>query len=105
MINADNLRDANPWHPMKDTVALKHLGKLSEEAAELIAAISRCVIQGIDELEPVTLKPNREWLEDELADVLCGIKLCVEHFNLDYNKMEIREAKKRKHLQSWHKMA
>lgn len=41
--------DARPWHPEKDAVRLKHLGKLAEELNECGAAVSRCIIQGIDE--------------------------------------------------------
>ena len=73
MANADELRDANPWHPMSDAVDLKHLGKLAEELSEAGAAVARCIIQGIDEKEPVTGKINREWLQDELADVIANI--------------------------------
>jgi hypothetical protein len=62
----------NPWRPMTRPIDLKHLGKLGEESNELGAAISRCIIQGIDEREPVTGKPNRQWLAEEIADVLAN---------------------------------
>jgi hypothetical protein len=82
MSNANHLRDANPWHPIDDKVDLKHLGKLGEELSELAAASSkcatavcRCIIQGVDEAEPVTGKVNREWLEDEIADVQANMDL------------------------------
>lgn len=105
MADADNLRDANPWHPITDAVDLKHLGKLSEECGELVAAISRCIIQGLDEREPVTGKLNREWLEDEIADVMGNIGLNVERFNLDGVRMTLRSEKKKKHLRQWHSQA
>lgn len=105
MPDADKLRDANPWHPIKDAVALKHLGKLTEELGEAIAASSRCIIQGIDECEPVTGKSNRTWLEDELADVMAGISLCIEHFELDFKRMELRSIRKAQHLKQWHTLA
>lgn len=95
----------NPWHPMTDPVDLKHLGKLSEEMGEATAAISRCVIQGVDECEPVTKKPNKQWLEDELADVMAGIELAHERFDLDWNRMMVRKARKKEHLRAWHAMA
>lgn len=60
---------ANPWNPMTKAIDLKHLGKLGEEAGELSAIVCRCIIQGINEYEPVTGKSNREALEDEIADV------------------------------------
>jgi hypothetical protein len=94
----------NPWHPMTDPVAVKHLGKLAEELAEAGAATARCYIQGIDECEPVTKKPNREWLEDELADVRANIDLVMEHFWLDRVRMNERECRKKDHLRAWHAM-
>lgn len=103
MANADKLRDANPWHPITDAVALKHLGKLAEECGELVAAISRCIIQGVDECEPTTGKVNRDWLEDEIADVTANIELVVEHFVL--NKQPRRIARKKNHLRQWHRLA
>lgn len=94
----------NPWHPMTSPIDLKHLGKLSEELNEAASAISRCIIQGIDECEPITKKPNREWLEDEIADVLANIKLVVAHFNLNTNHIDARSERKQEHLRGWHSM-
>lgn len=105
MSNADHLRDANPWHPITDSVDLKHLGKLGEECGELGSAISRCIIQGVDECEPVTGKPNREWLEDEIADVLANIALVERRFNLDTTRMAARAERKMAHLRQWHSLA
>lgn len=105
MADADKLRDASPWHPMTDAVAVKHLGKLNEESGELTSATARCQIQGIDEREPVTGKLNRHWLEDEIADVLAGIDLNIEHFNLDVPRIMERRARKKQHLRQWHEMA
>jgi NTP pyrophosphatase (non-canonical NTP hydrolase) len=94
----------NPWRPMSRPIDLKHLGKLAEELSEAGAAVSRCIIQGIDESEPVTHKPNREWLEDELADVLANIELVMRHFSLDYARMVTRKDRKIEHLRGWHSM-
>jgi NTP pyrophosphatase (non-canonical NTP hydrolase) len=90
---------------MMDPVDLKHLGKLSEELGEATAAVSRCVIQGIDECEPVTGRVNREWLENELADVLANITLVVDHFSLDMHRMQHRAERKMEHLRAWHNLA
>ena len=95
----------NPWHPMTDPVSLKHLGKLGEESGELSSVVSRCIIQGIDEKEPTTGKENRDWLEDEIADVLANILLVVKHFKLDDEKIAKRSTMKREHLSAWHEMA
>ena len=95
----------NPWHPMTDPVDLKHLGKLGEEAGELASAVSRCIIQGIDEAEPVTGKVNKEWLEDEMADVLASMSLVEEHFQLNIERILQRADNKKEHLRKWHVMA
>lgn len=112
MADADHLRDASPWHPIKDAVDLKHLGKLGEELTELAAAASkcgaavcRCIIQGVEESEPVTGKLNRHWLEDEIADVEANIRLVVGRFDLDRERMHQRMERKIAHLRQWHGMA
>lgn len=95
----------NPWHPMKEAVDLKHLGKLAEECGECVSATNRCMIQGINETEPVTGKPNKEWLEDEIADVLANIQLVRFHFKLDNDRIVARAARKIELLRQWHVMA
>lgn len=94
----------NPWRPMTNVLNLKHLGKLLEELGEATSAASRCIIQGIDEREPITDKSNREWLEDELADVLANIELVTAHFGLDEKRMVKRAIRKMEHLRGWHSM-
>jgi hypothetical protein len=112
MADANQLRDANPWHPIDDKVDLKHLGKLGEELSELAAAaskcgaaVSRCIIQGVDEAEPTSGKINRVWLEDEIADVRAGSELCIERFGLDEARIAARAEKKKAHLRQWHNLA
>jgi len=99
------MHDPSPWHPMTDPVALKTLGKFGEELNECGAAVSRCIIQGVDEAEPVTGKVNRDWLEDEIADVLANAQLAIEHFHLNGTKIADRMTRKKAHLRAWHKMA
>lgn len=94
----------NPWHPTQDVTDLKCLGKLAEESSELGAAVARCIIQGIGQLEPVTGKPNKEWLEDEIADVQANIELVIERFGLDEKRIWARSIEKKFRLQTWHKM-
>lgn len=95
----------NPWHPIQDPVDLKHLGKLGEELGECSAAVSRCIIQGVDQTEPVTGKLNRTWLEDEIADVLGNAQLVMERFSLDAKRIRERAEDKVKRLRTWHEMA
>lgn len=97
--------EMHPWHPIADAVDLKHLGKLGEELNECGAAVSRCIIQGLDEAEPVTGKINREWLEDEIADVEANIKLVKQRFALDAYRIAERADEKERRLRIWHAMA
>lgn len=90
---------------MKDPVDQKTIGKFLEELGECTAAASRCFIQGIDEREPVTGKLNREWLEEEIADVLANIELVGKRFGLDQKATGERVARKIAHLRKWHSMA
>jgi len=94
----------NPWFPMNKSIDLKHLDKLLEETGELTSAAARCLAQGIDEREPVTGKLNREWLEDEIADVCANLELNIEHFNLNRERIASRIDFKKKHLKRWHGM-
>ncbi len=91
-----------PWHPMSDPVDLKHIGKLLEELGEAASAAARCMIQGIDGAEPTSGKINREWLEEELADVGANMGLCIERFGLDETRMSERTRRKRAQLRIWH---
>lgn len=99
------MMDMNPWHPMSNPVDLKTMGKLNEELGECTAAVSRCLIQGIDEAEPTTGKANRDWLEDEIADVLAGFDITIERFGLDMAKIAARTNRKKTNLRAWHVMA
>lgn len=95
----------NPWHPMTNPIDLKHLGKLGEEAGELGSAVSRCIIQGINEQDPTSTKTNKEWLEDEIADVWANSNLVINRFLLDVDRIKSRAAKKQAALIKWHDMA
>lgn len=99
------LERMNPWHPITDTVDLKHLGKLGEELNECGAAVNRCIIQGVYESEPTTGKVNAIWLEEEIADVEANIELVKRRFKLDYEFIAKRVNSKIERLQTWHEMA
>lgn len=98
------IQEISPWYPMSRPIDLKHLGKLLEELGELQAATARCLIQGIDEYVPQTGKPNQQWLEEEIADVLAGIDLVTEHFSLNCVAIARRLERKKAGLRVWHKM-
>lgn len=100
--NADDRRFAEPWHPITNPKELRLLGKLGEETAELSSALFRCIIQGIDEAQPVTGKINRTWVEDEVADVLASVELLTDRLKLDRNRISERAGYKTEKLQKWH---
>lgn len=94
----------SPWIPMDQPIDIKHIGKAIEELCECGAAIARCLIQGIDECDPGTGKLNRNWLQDEIADVLANMRLIVEHFGLDKDMIAARRDQKLTRLRAWHGM-
>lgn len=94
----------NKWVPMTDLIALAHLGKLSEEAGELSSIVSRCIIQGIDECDPETGKPNRQALLEELSDVAAMSQMAIDYFGLDTFEFCKRVDRKMKMKKAWHAM-
>lgn len=94
----------SPWVPMCEPIDIKHIGKMIEEFCECGAALARSLIQGIDEVEPTTKKPNRQWLQEEIADVLANCQLVVAHFGLDKDAIRERRDRKKVRLSAWHKM-
>lgn len=89
------------WQPMTDIVGLAVLGKTMEECGELIAAMSRCINQGIDEREPTTGKPNKQWLEDEVADVEAMLAHVKTRFDLDLVRVVRRRDRKYVYKGTW----
>lgn len=105
MVDASKMKDASPWHPMDDPVDIKHIGKALEELGEAVSALARALIQGMDEAEPETGKINRDWVQDEFADVKTGIELITRRWDLDRSHMSERQVRKTRHLQQWHNLA
>ncbi len=101
---ADGTERLSKWVPMTDLIDLAHLGKLGEEAGELSSIVSRCIIQGIDECDPETGKPNRQALMEELADVYAMGNLCTERFGLDVVQIVGRRDRKMAMKRAWHDM-
>lgn len=77
------------------------LGKLAEEGSEVATAAVRCIIQGIDESEPVTGKSNREWLEDEIADIMAQCDLAIWTLMLSGPRISERRCAKRRYTGTW----
>lgn len=89
------------WQPITNKHDLAVIGKLGEEACELGSALFRCVIQGIDEAEPTTGKVNRQWVEEEVADVLALVDTIVTRFDLDIQRIMQRRQKKFFYKKPW----
>lgn len=98
------LERLNPWQPITDKLQLKKLGKLGEELGELTSATLRCIIQGVDEVEPVTKKSNRLWLQEEIADVYATLEHVIEEHGLDSHFIVARANEKYERLKTWHEM-
>jgi hypothetical protein len=89
------------WHPMADPHTVAVIGKLGEEVTDLGSALFRSIIQGIDEKEPETLKPNREWLEEEIADVLAMTELAIKRLGLNAQSIMERRDRKMAYKEPW----
>jgi NTP pyrophosphatase (non-canonical NTP hydrolase) len=92
------------WTPTTDLLMLRRMGKTGEEAAELLVVTNRCIIQGIDEIDPGTGKVNRARLQDELADVQAQIGCTVLALGLDQEYMARRTAEKIRQMNEWEAM-
>ncbi len=94
----------SPWEPDTNPANLRPLGKCIEELCEAGAILARCIIQGIEESEPVTGKPNRIAVEEEVADVLATVEILIEHFGLDQTRIAVRAMEKKARLLTWFDM-
>jgi hypothetical protein len=92
------------WVPTTDLMMLRRMGKTSEECSELIAVLARVIIQGIDEVDPASGKPNRERLIDEVADVQAQLNCTIEWLGLNRNYITARTARKEGYMREWEGM-
>ena len=90
-----------PWVPENDPLRIALLGKLIEELNECGAIAARCLIQGIDEREPVTGVVNRHALEKELADVFAQAGASILRLGLDEPSIKVRLQKKTEFTGQW----
>lgn len=91
----------SPWLPEQDRMRLAILGKLAEEASELAARASRCIIQGLDELDPDHGLPNSELLQREMADVTACMLVVQRELKLP--SLLVRVGEKLKGYARWHR--
>jgi hypothetical protein len=92
------------WLPITDQRTLAALGKLAEECNELGAIVARCIIQGLDGVNPDTGEINRDDLQKEIADVRGLSNLVVHQFKLDDVAIHERAKKKRQMKHDWIEM-
>ncbi len=65
---------------------------------------ARCIIQGIDEVDPSSGKTNRVRLESEIADVYAQLDETVARLGLDDAYIQKRRATKRGYMREWEEM-
>lgn len=94
----------NPWHVETCPLRKRHLGKTLEELGELTAVVARCMIQGIDEVDPSSGKTNRLRLEEELSDVHAQMIMLEELFKLDPYFITERSLQKKLYMRRWNEL-
>ena len=90
-----------PWVPMDNPKDIKVIGKALEERGEAITALARSLIQGIEGTEPSSGRPNRVWLNQELADESATGRIVIQHFKLDEEAIVDRAQTKYDFLMKW----
>jgi len=80
------------------------LTDLTSALGRCVAAVSRCIIQGVDETEPSTGVLNRAWLTEEMIAVRRGCARAIAIFDLDPARIKERITFKESHLRRWHGM-
>lgn len=81
------------WIPITNLKMLRRMGKLIEELLELGIVAVRCIIQGIDEVDPGSGKTNRQRLMDEMADVEAQLVVTSHWLFADTATMEYMGAR------------
>ena len=94
----------NPWQPTTNKLELALLGKLLEELGEATQAVSRCIIQGLNEVHPITNKNNTDAMLEELADVNACMQLVGDYVQARNSILNKRTLDKIAYLQAWHKL-
>lgn len=89
------------WIPTTDLLMLRRMGKLQEELSELGGVAARCVIQGIDEVDPGSGDVNRLRLEQEIADVYAQLDETISRLGLRADFIGERREYKRGLMHEW----
>jgi phosphoribosyl-ATP pyrophosphohydrolase len=104
LFRIDSRDTISPWVPITDPTQQKALGKLQEELGECTSAAARCTIQGLDGVDPKSGKVNRQWLSEEIADVLACTAVTIKKLGLDHDAITKRAERKVKLQLQWHEM-
>jgi len=62
---------------------------------------ARCIIQGIDEIDPASGKSNRQRLTEEIADVLAQCFFTATELKLEHEALGERVSEKLGKMQAW----
>lgn len=92
------------WHVETDPLTKRRLGKALEELSELSNVLARCLIQGVDEVDPSSGEVNRDRMWKEIADVKTQLGFLVEHFNLNSDKIDKRILNKIGSMLEWERL-
>ncbi len=72
-----------------------------EECAEVTQAISKIFRFGFSSPHPVSLKTNKESLEEEVGDLLAMVDIMVEKCIISDEQVNLARQKKREKLKTW----
>lgn len=92
------------WHVETDAYRIRRLGKSLEELGELVSVLARCLIQGVDEIDPSSGEVNRMRMQKETADVLTQVGGLTETFNLDVKEIMERVQDKKASMDKWEEL-
>jgi hypothetical protein len=92
------------WIPTTNLMMLRRMGKLLEELNECGSVAARCIIQGIDEVDPATGSTNRLRLWQEVADVYAQLDCTVTALNLPVVFIDERRERKKEYMREWEAM-
>lgn len=88
---------------MTDPLDIAIIGKFAEELGECSAIVARCMIAGMEEINPANGLTNIECLKREMADVIAGLAIVGAHFKIKEPELTQRAERKVAFLNRWHK--
>lgn len=89
------------WVSESDPHKVRRLGKTLEELGELVAVLARCLIQGSGEVDPSSGRLNLDRMQDEMADSLVQMRLTMNSFHADVEKIDERMDTKEREMREW----